>query len=68
MTCEQPNVVLDGRYSIKDTCSILGICRETLFRYTHVTGDIRCGIARRGGRERKFYTGKEILRFWNKQR
>ncbi len=66
MTPERPKVVLDGRYSINETCNILGICRDTLYKYTHITGDIKCSYTIRGGRERKFYYGKDILRFWSR--
>lgn len=66
MTAEKPNISSDGRYSIRETCEILGIHRDTLYRYTHVTCEIKCGIVMRGGKSRKFYFGREILRFWNK--
>ena len=67
MIAEQPNVVLDGRYSIKETCKILNICRQSLHKYTHETCDIKCNYTLVGGRRRKFYYGKEILKFWNKE-
>lgn len=67
MKAEEPKVILNGRYSINETCKLLGICRDTLYRYTHDTCEIKCGIVERGGRIRKFYLGKEILRFWSNQ-
>ncbi len=66
MKAEKPNVSSDARYSIKETCKILGIHRDTLYRYTHVTCEIKCGVVNRGGKIRKFYCGREILRFWSK--
>ncbi len=37
----EPNVLDTGRYSITETCTALGISRETLRKYTN-SGDIRC--------------------------
>lgn len=59
---ERPNVKLDGRYSIKDTCRFLGIHRHTLRKYSE-KGDIKYRL-RQGGKA-KFYLGSEIVRFWN---
>jgi len=61
---KEPKVVLADRYSIEETCSILGIHRHTLRRYTN-KGMIRCGFHRYNGR--KFYLGSEVLRFWRSQ-
>jgi len=61
MLSEEPNVKLDGRYSIAQTCKVLGIHRTTLWRYT-AYGRIKCGIRR--STAKKFYTGSEILRLW----
>lgn len=61
ITSVQPNVKLDARYSIGDTCKALGIHRCTLLRYTEA-GMIKCGFRRENGR--KFYSGNEIVRFW----
>lgn len=64
MTIQEPRVILTGRYSIKETCEILGVHRDTLYKYTHDTCEIKCGWRNRGGRTVKFYLGSEILRFW----
>ncbi len=64
MTSEQPKVVLTAKYSIKETCELLGIHRDSLHKYTHVTCEINCGWHRRGGRLVKFYLGSDILKFW----
>jgi DNA-binding transcriptional MerR regulator len=58
----QPDVRLDGRYSINDTCRFLGIHRHTLRKYSD-SGEIKFRL-RQGGKT-KFYLGREILRFWN---
>ena len=60
----QPNVHLEGRYSIGETMKFLGIkSRHTLRKYT-ANGEIK-SRPRQGGRTR-FYLGSEILRFWQK--
>ncbi len=60
MPIKQPNVIEQERYSVKETCYHLGICRDTLSkytsagkipRYTHISG-------------RQFYLGKDILAFF----
>ena len=61
VTCEEPNVSLTGRYTINATCELLGIHRNTLANYTN-EGKIKCGHRRES--KRKFYLGREILRFW----
>lgn len=37
----ESNVLDTGRYSITETCTALGISRETLRKYTN-SGDSRC--------------------------
>ena len=64
ITSTEPQVAINGRYSIKDTCKALSISRETLRRYTY-EGHIKCGFRRNTAR--KFYLGSEILRFWKAQ-
>lgn len=59
----QPDVRPAGRYTINETCELLGIHRNVLRRYTNA-GLIKCG--HRAADYRKFYTGLEILRFWNR--
>ena len=62
MVSEQPSIKPAGRYSISETCKLLGIHRNTLRRYTDA-GEIRCVV--RKSTWKKYYTGLEILRFWN---
>ena len=51
-----------GRYPIGKAADILGIDRSTLLRHTK-QGLIKCGFSRANAR--KFYLGKELLRYWN---
>ena len=60
----EPLVSRNTRYTIDETCCLLGIHRHTLRRYSK-QGKIKFGI--RGADSCKFYLGKEILRFWNAQ-
>ncbi len=60
----EPVVAADGRYSVSQTCTALGIHRNTLQRYTE-QGLIKCGYRRESAR--KFYKGSEIVRFWKAQ-
>lgn len=62
LAAEQPNVKLDGRYSINDTCRFLGIHRHTLRKYSE-SGDIKFRLRQNG--KTKFYLGREIIRFWD---
>lgn len=62
LTGAKPQVVECDRYSISETCKLLGICRHTLTKYTeqgkiHPTMHDTCKI---------FYTGKDILNFWKR--
>lgn len=58
----QPDVKLDGRYCINDTCRFLGIHRHTLRKYSE-SGEIQYRLRQNG--KTKFYLGREILKFWN---
>lgn len=64
LTPIEPDVNSSGRYSVTQTCRILGIHRNSLRRYTE-EGLIRCSF--RKNPHRKFYTGREIMRFWQSQ-
>ena len=55
------SVEKDRRYSVKETCSILGMSNKTLRKYTKA-GDITAGVHAPSGRI--FYTGAEIDRFF----
>lgn len=61
VTSTKPEVIATSRYSINETCAILGITRKTLAKYT-TAGMIECGF--RKTTLRKFYTGLSILKFW----
>ncbi len=64
VTAIEPKVTPTGRYSVKETCELLGIHRNTLRRYTE-EGHIKCSFRRETAR--KIYLGREISRFWNSQ-
>lgn len=61
VTSNKPEVIVTSRYSIRETCAILGITRKTLAKYT-TAGLIECGF--RKATLQKFYTGIAILKFW----
>lgn len=61
ITAEIPDVKETGRYTVKQACDVLGIHRNTLRNYTD-QGLIKCGF--RKANYRKFYEGREILKFW----
>lgn len=49
------------QFTITQAAKILDIHRNTLCRHTD-EGMIKCGYRKHSGR--KFYTGKEIKRYW----
>lgn len=57
----QPKVALDGRYTPKETYTVLGISRSTLHNHTKA-GRIKFRLRRNS--KRYFYTGAEIIRYW----
>lgn len=61
MTALEPKASDTGRYSKTEAAGLLGVSIKTLDRYT-ASGMIKCGYRRANGR--RFYTGKEIKRFW----
>lgn len=63
MKPDRPNVNPTSRYSVRQTCEMLGIHRHTLANYVK-SGFIREGRSLLNGRP--FYTGLEILKLFNK--
>ena len=63
ITALEPQAVPAGRYNSKQASALLGIHRNTLRNYTDA-GEIKCGYRKNG---RKFYLGREIVRFWREQ-
>ena len=61
VTCDEPKVIATSRYSVNETCELLGITRKTLQKYT-THGLIKCGF--RKATMKKFYTGLDIIKFW----
>jgi len=64
MTTTEPNVSETGRYPIGETAKLLGLNRTTVWRHVEL-GNIKPGT--RKSNDRKFFTGREIKRFWNSQ-
>lgn len=62
MVAVQPSANPNGRYSISETCALLGIHRNSLRKYTD-EGAIKCGYRKSF---RKYYTGLEIIKFWTR--
>lgn len=52
----------DRRYTIAETAEILGICRKTLWKYTK-SRDI--GFKVHAATKKKYYTGRDIQKFFN---
>ena len=61
MTSDEPIVNATSRYSVNETCALLGISRKTLKKYTDLAL-IDCGF--RKATLRKYYTGLAIMKFW----
>ena len=56
------NIIVENKhYTINETCSIIGVCRNTLLSYTK-RGFIKCSFNRA---RRRYYTGKNIKLFIN---
>lgn len=64
ITATKPNVALDGRYTVMQTCRALGIHRNTLARYTE-SHMIKCSYRRCDGK--KVYLGANIIQLWKSQ-
>lgn len=64
MTTIEPDVRINGRYPIGKAAEILGISRTTLRKHTEA-GYIRCRFSKIN--KRRFYTGQELVRYWNAQ-
>lgn len=62
MVAEVPDIKPTSRYTVTETCRILGIHRNSLRKYTEM-GIIKVGI--RMSTSKKFYLGSEILKFWH---
>lgn len=67
LTVKKPVCDPEARYSITQTCELLGIHRDTLRDYTDKKYLIKCGLRRLGNKVKKYYLGSEILRFWQSQ-
>lgn len=56
----KPDVDLDRRYSVKEICDILSICRDTVNKYTKLDIIVPIRISSR----EIYYLGSEILILW----
>ena len=64
MTSIQPDIPDAGRYSVKQTASILGVSRDTIYDACS-KGRIKFGTLKFNSR--RFITGAEIKRVWKDQ-
>ena len=64
MVTEEPRVKEASRYSLEEASKLLGMHRNTLLKYAN-KGIIKTGIRR--SNSRRFYLGREIIRFWKAQ-
>lgn len=62
MNANQPQVNKDARYSVSETCALLGIHRHTLRAWTE-QGIIKSIVRRSNGR--RAYRGIDILACWS---
>lgn len=61
MGIEEPKISDAARLPIGQAAELLGISRDTLRKHTN-SGYIRCNFNRVN--KRRFYTGKELKRYW----
>lgn len=62
MTATQPEVTATGRYSTKDTASLLGVSLRTIQHWIK-ENKLKAQIRKINGQT--FITGTEILKAWN---
>lgn len=56
----RPEVDLDRRYSVKEICALLSICRDTVTKYTKLDIIVPIRISSR----EIYYLGSEIIVLW----
>lgn len=56
----RPEVDLDRRYSVKEICALLNICRDTVTKYTKLDIIVPIRISSR----EIYYLGSEIIILW----
>lgn len=64
MTAAEPRVELNGRYSVSEAAALLGLHRNTVTRLAE-RRILKGGRHRHNGR--RFFTGRELLMFWQAQ-
>ena len=60
MNRPKPDVDLDRRYSVKEICDLLSICRDTVTKYTELDIIVPIRISSR----EIYYLGSEVLILW----
>lgn len=63
MTCEQPNVTLNGRYSVREAAAIMGTSVRAIYKWIE-GGLLMASVRRTNGR--MFIYGRELIRFWER--
>lgn len=61
MTNSRPKVALDDRFTITEAAKVLGVHRNTLLKACY-SKMLKFGCRRTTGR--KFFTGRELIRYW----
>lgn len=56
----RPEVDLDRRYSVKEICALLNICRDTVTKYTKFDIIVPIRISSR----EIYYLGSEVIVLW----
>lgn len=62
MTNNEPQVMPTARYGVTEAAAILGVSRSTINRHVQA-GTLKFKL--RKANCRKYFTGIELLRFWN---
>lgn len=63
MTSARPDCRPNGRYSVKQTCQLLGISRMTLYRWTYL---MKIPVRYRGVGNHPYYRGEDIINLFDK--
>lgn len=61
MTTNEPQVAINGRYSVTQASALLGVHRNTINNYAN-SGRLKYHLTRYTFR--KVFTGRDLLNFW----
>ncbi len=64
LTSSQPNIDLNGRYSVTEASKILNIHRSTIWRWVR-QGKLRPYVSTINSRTR--FIGKDLMRLWQEE-